>query len=49
VINGEPLNRDDDSDDSPDGDTPSLTAVPKTKPKAKPIEKDDGAPEPEPT
>ncbi len=49
VINGETLNRDDDSDDTPDGNVPSLTAVPKTKSKAKPIEKDDGAPEPEPT
>ena len=34
VIAGEPLNRGDDEDDSPDsGSAPSLTAIPKTKPK----------------
>ncbi|KKL27118.1 hypothetical protein LCGC14_2388360, partial [marine sediment metagenome] len=47
VINGEPLNRGDDEDDRPDqGNTPSVTAIPKTKPKPKP---DDGGFEPEPS
>jgi cell division protease FtsH len=48
VINGEPLNRGDDSDDaSRPGGTPSITAVPKTKkPKSDP---DTGGMEPEPT
>ncbi|TCP41722.1 ATP-dependent zinc metalloprotease FtsH [Rhodovulum marinum] len=37
VINGEPLNRGDDEDLPPKGgDTPSVTAIPKTKPRAKP-------------
>ncbi|WP_095588279.1 ATP-dependent zinc metalloprotease FtsH [Actibacterium ureilyticum] len=46
VIAGEPLNRGDDSDDSPDqGSAPSITAIPKTKPKPKP----DSGLEPEPT
>ena len=47
VIAGEPLNRSDDNDDTPQGNAPSLTAVPKTKPKSKP--EDDGPLEPEPT
>jgi cell division protease FtsH len=48
VIAGEPLNRgDDDSDDADTGGTPSVTAIPKTKPKATPS--DDGGLEPEPT
>jgi cell division protease FtsH len=47
VIAGEPLNRDDDEDDTPDqGNAPSVTAIPKTKPKSKPT---DGGLEPEPT
>ena len=48
VINGEPLNRGDDSDDaSASGGTPSITSVPKTrKPKSDP---DDGGIEPDPT
>ena len=46
VINGEPLNRGDDEDDRPDqGNTPSITAIPKTKPKPKP----ESGLEPEPT
>ncbi|MDD9922267.1 MAG: ATP-dependent zinc metalloprotease FtsH [Boseongicola sp.] len=49
VINGEPLNRGDDDEDTPPdtGGTASVTAIPKTKPKAKPSD-DDGL-EPEPT
>ena len=35
VIAGEPLNRDDDSDDTPESGTPSVTAIPKTKPRGK--------------
>ncbi|SLN62407.1 ATP-dependent zinc metalloprotease FtsH [Pseudoruegeria aquimaris] len=46
VIAGEPLNRGDDEDDTPtSGNAPSLTAIPKTKPKRKP----DGGMEPEPS
>ncbi len=49
VIAGEPLNRDDDGDDTPQGNAPaSLTAVPKTKPKAK-REDGEGGMEPEPS
>ncbi|MGI9391864.1 MAG: ATP-dependent zinc metalloprotease FtsH [Boseongicola sp.] len=50
VIAGEPLNRGDDDDDAPadTGGTASVTAIPKTKPKAKPSS-DDGGLEPEPT
>ncbi|MEM6696535.1 MAG: ATP-dependent zinc metalloprotease FtsH [Pseudomonadota bacterium] len=48
VIAGEPLNRGDDEDDTPDqGGTTSITAIPKTKPRSKPS--DDGGLEPEPT
>jgi len=48
VIAGEPLNRGDDNDTPPaPGDKPSLTAIPKTKPKSKPGA--DGGLEPEPT
>ncbi|MEO0654094.1 MAG: ATP-dependent zinc metalloprotease FtsH, partial [Pseudomonadota bacterium] len=48
VIAGEPLNRGDDEDDTPgQGNTPSITAIPKTKPRSKPS--DDGGLEPEPT
>ncbi|MFT5362513.1 MAG: cell division protease FtsH, partial [Dinoroseobacter sp.] len=48
VMNGEALNRDEDEDDTPpEGTTPSLTAVPKTKPKRKPDA--DGGMEPEPS
>ena len=47
VIAGEPLNRGDDEDDTPSGNTPSITAIPKTKPKSRPSE--DGGLEPEPT
>ncbi|MDG4648226.1 ATP-dependent zinc metalloprotease FtsH [Roseibacterium sp. SDUM158017] len=47
VINGEPLNRGDDSDDASKPGGPSLTAVPKTrKPKSDP---DTGGMEPEPS
>lgn len=46
VINGEPLNRGDDEDDTPTSGTPSLTAVPKSKSRSKPR---DGGMEPEPT
>ena len=46
VINGEPLNRGDDQDDTPDQGSASVTAIPKTKPKAK--AKDSGL-EPEPS
>ena len=47
VIAGEPLNRGDDEDDTPDqGNAPSVTAIPKTKPKSK---SPDGGMEPEPT
>jgi cell division protease FtsH len=48
VINGEPLNRGDDGDDtSKPGGTPSITAIPKTrKPKSDP---DTGGMEPEPS
>ncbi len=46
VIAGEPLNRGDDEDDTPDsGNTASVTAIPKTKPKPKP----ESGLEPEPT
>ncbi|WP_306047688.1 ATP-dependent zinc metalloprotease FtsH [Nioella sp. MMSF_3534] len=47
VIAGEPLNRGEDDDDTDTGGTASVTAIPKTKPKAKPS--DDGSLEPEPT
>ncbi|WP_425052113.1 ATP-dependent zinc metalloprotease FtsH [Psychromarinibacter sp. S121] len=49
VIAGEPLNRGDDEDDHRDdkGGTASVTAIPKTKPKAKPS--GDGGMNPEPT
>ena len=47
VIAGETLNRGDDSDDTGTGGTPSITAIPKTKSKAKPA--DDGGMEPEPS
>ena len=47
VIAGEPLNRGDDEDDTPDqGNTPSVTAIPKTRPRPK---NDGGGMEPEPT
>lgn len=50
VIAGETLNRGDDDDDKPTdtGGTASVTAIPKTKPKAKPSD-DDGGMEPEPS
>ncbi|RVT87200.1 ATP-dependent zinc metalloprotease FtsH [Rhodobacteraceae bacterium CCMM004] len=48
VVNGEPLNRGDDDDETPDqGNTPSLTAIPKTKPKSR-SDGDEGL-EPEPS
>jgi len=47
VIAGEPLNRGEDDDDTDTGGTASVTAIPKTKPKAKPSE--GGGLEPEPT
>ncbi|WP_172328072.1 ATP-dependent zinc metalloprotease FtsH [Mangrovicoccus sp. HB161399] len=47
VINGEPLNRgDDDEDSTPSGNAPSVTAIPKTKGRSKPS---DSGMEPEPT
>lgn len=46
VINGEPLNRGDDEDDTPTSGTPSLTAIPKSKTRSRP--KDSGM-EPEPS
>ena len=47
VISGEPLNRGDDDDTPAPTDKPSVTAIPKTKPKSKPS--GDGGLEPEPT
>ena len=47
VMKGEPLNRDDDEDDTPASGKPSLTAIPKTKPRKKPD--DGGNMEPEPS
>ena len=45
VIRGEPLTRGDDVDRlPPSGNVPSITAIPKTKPRPKPPE--DGLPEP---
>jgi cell division protease FtsH len=45
VMNGEALNRGDDSDATPPtGNTPSITAIPKTKPRPKPG--DSGLPDP---
>ncbi|MCR9127592.1 MAG: ATP-dependent zinc metalloprotease FtsH [Rhodobacteraceae bacterium] len=48
VIRGEPPQKEDDQDDTPAGNAPSVTAIPKTKPKRPPS---DGAidPEPEPS
>ncbi|MGR3637636.1 MAG: ATP-dependent zinc metalloprotease FtsH [Shimia sp.] len=49
VMNGEAPSKNDDDDDKPDeGSAPSVTAVPKTKPRNKPSG-DDGGMEPEPT
>ncbi|MDU8946520.1 ATP-dependent zinc metalloprotease FtsH [Ovoidimarina sediminis] len=49
VIKGEPLDRGDDEDDEPtQGSAPSVTAIPKTKPRSKPTGGDGGL-EPEPT
>ena len=49
VIAGEPLNRGDDDDETPDtGGTASVTAIPKTKPRKKP-DGGDGSLEPEPS
>ncbi|NNK78014.1 MAG: ATP-dependent metallopeptidase FtsH/Yme1/Tma family protein [Litoreibacter sp.] len=47
VVAGEPLNRGDDEDDTPDSGTTSVASIPKTK-KAKPP-KSDGGMEPEPS
>jgi cell division protease FtsH len=47
AIAGEPLNRGEDDDNTPTGHTPSVTAIPKTKPRSKPS--GDGGLEPEPT
>ncbi|MGM0741532.1 MAG: ATP-dependent zinc metalloprotease FtsH [Pseudomonadota bacterium] len=50
VIRGEPPDSDDDSGGSPEKEEkPSLTAIPKTKPKAAPGKLGDGGPEPEPS
>jgi len=46
AMKGEPLDRGDDEDDTPSGNVPSITAIPKTKPRSKP---DDGGMAPEPT
>ncbi|MEL7343540.1 MAG: hypothetical protein AAFN59_01605 [Pseudomonadota bacterium] len=46
VIAGEPLKRGDDEDDTPTSGTPSVTAIPKTKPRSKPS--GDGGMEPDP-
>ena len=46
VINGEPLNRDDDEDDTPASSLPSVTSIPKTKPRPKPSGDDGMEPEP---
>ncbi|MEM8958448.1 MAG: ATP-dependent zinc metalloprotease FtsH [Pseudomonadota bacterium] len=48
AMKGEPLDRGDDEDDTPPGDVPSITAIPKTKPRAKPGD-DPGGMSPEPT
>ncbi|PRY22662.1 membrane protease FtsH catalytic subunit [Aliiruegeria haliotis] len=49
VINGEPLNRGDDDDEGVDsGNSPSVTAIPKTKPKPPKADPDPGM-EPDPT
>jgi cell division protease FtsH len=47
VIAGQPLNRGDDDDTPAPGEKPSLTAIPKTRPKSKPS--DEGGLEPEPS
>jgi len=49
VMNGEPLNRDDDDGDTPTGNVASLGAIPKTRPKARPAGDGPTDPEPEPT
>ena len=46
AMKGEPLDRGDDEDDTPSGDVPSITAIPKTKPRVKPV--GDGDMEPDP-
>jgi cell division protease FtsH len=46
VIAGEPLNRGDDEDDTPQGKLPSITAIPKTSRPRRP--EGEGGPEPEP-
>jgi cell division protease FtsH len=46
VVRGEPPHVDPDEDDKPEGSAPSVTAVPKTKPRAKPS--GDGGMEPDP-
>ncbi|MEM9248600.1 MAG: ATP-dependent zinc metalloprotease FtsH [Pseudomonadota bacterium] len=48
AMKGEPIHRGDDDDDATAGNTPSITAVPKTK-KSKPKAGDTGGLEPEPT
>ncbi|MEM6740801.1 MAG: ATP-dependent zinc metalloprotease FtsH [Pseudomonadota bacterium] len=48
AMKGEPIHRGDDDDDATAGNTPSITAIPKTK-KAKPKADDTGGLEPEPT
>ncbi|MCR9085203.1 MAG: ATP-dependent zinc metalloprotease FtsH [Rhodobacteraceae bacterium] len=48
AMKGEPLDRGDDEDDTPSGDVPSITAIPKTKPRTKPGDDPDGM-SPEPT
>ncbi len=48
VMRGEPPHLDDDDDSADEGNAPSVTAIPKTKPRAKPSGGDGGL-EPEPT
>ncbi|MEZ5715747.1 MAG: ATP-dependent zinc metalloprotease FtsH [Paracoccaceae bacterium] len=50
VMRGEPPHKDDGEDDTSEaGNAPSVTAIPKTKPKVKAKTKDDGGMEPEPS
>ncbi|MEM1360561.1 MAG: ATP-dependent zinc metalloprotease FtsH [Pseudomonadota bacterium] len=46
AMKGEPLNKGDDEDDTPPGDVPSITAIPKTKTRSKPGETGGMSPEP---
>ncbi len=48
VMNGEPLNRGSDEDDTPSGNVASLGSIPKTKPRGRPSDDSAAGPEPEP-